>query len=82
MDTILKMFGVAVVFVGGIFLILPLGTLFGGIAGWMVGMFFGDTILGIAGQLGIKGVTMFQLGAFLGFVGAFLRTTVSSSSKA
>lgn len=40
------------------------------IAGW----FFGETILGILAAIGIEGFKMWQIGAFLGFVGSFLRT--------
>ena len=82
MDKLASTFGVAALAIGGVFVFVILGTLFGGIAGWIVGLVFGDTILGIAGQLGIKSVTMFQLGAFLGFVGGFLKTKVSAEVKA
>jgi hypothetical protein len=54
----------------------------GAFAGWVVGLFFADTILGIAGQLGIRNVTMWQLGAFLGFVGGFLKTKVTATVEA
>lgn len=81
MKTIATILGGAALFSGGLLLLLPLGTLFGGIAGWAVGLFFGDTILGIAGQLGVKDITMFQFGAFLGFVGGFLRTRTEVKSN-
>lgn len=79
MDEIAKTFGGIALVMGGVFLFVILGTLLGGIAGWTVGLFFSDTILGIAAQLGIKNVTMFQLGAFLGFVGGFLKTKVTAT---
>ena len=58
-----------------------LGTLFGALAGWIVGLFFGDTILGILGQMGLHNITMWQYGAFMGFNGGFLKTKVSSSDS-
>lgn len=64
-------------FIGLIFVSVIFGTFAGGCSGWIVGFVFGDTILGIASQLGIHGVTMFQLGCFFGFVGGFLRTKVT-----
>lgn len=66
---------------GGIFMFVIFGTLLGGVAGWIVGLFFADTILGIASQLGIKNVTMFQLGAFMGFFGGFLKMKVTAEVK-
>lgn len=74
-------FGVVAMSLGGIFMFVIFGTLLGGVAGWIVGLFFADTILGIASQLGIKNVTMFQLGAFMGFFGGFLKTKVTAEVK-
>ena len=62
--------------IGGIFFFIIFSTLMGGIAGWVVGLIFSDTILNIFAQIGIKGATMFQIGCFLGFVGGFLKTKV------
>lgn len=60
-------------------LLVIFSTLAGAVVGWVVGWFFGDTILGIMNQLGIHGITMWQLGAFLGFVGSFFRTSTTHS---
>lgn len=53
------------------------GTLFGGIAGWIVGLFFTDTILQTLARFGVDtlGLTMWQLGATLGFVGGFFKAS-------
>lgn len=67
----------AIMFAGALLLILPFGTLMGGIAGWVVGVIFGDQILSVLSKLGLHGVTMWQLGLTAGFFGAFLRTNVS-----
>jgi hypothetical protein len=82
MDTFIKFMGGAVLTIGGIFFLVTLGTLIGAIAGWVVGLFFGNTILLIAAKLGIDGITMWQFGAFLGFVGGFLKTKVTAEVKA
>lgn len=82
MDTMTKTFGAIALTMGGIFFFVIFGTLLGGIAGWTVGLVFGDTILGIAGQLGLRGITMFQFGCFLGFIGGFLKTKVTAEVKA
>lgn len=58
-----------------VFLAVLLSTLFGALAGWIVGLVFAETILGIFAALGIKGFAMWQIGAFLGFVGAFFKAT-------
>jgi hypothetical protein len=51
-----------------------IGILTGAFVGWVVGWFFSETILGILYFLGIAGFSMWQVGAFLGFVGSFFRT--------
>lgn len=55
---------------------VALGSLLGAATGWIVGLMFEKTILGIFGQIGIKDVEMWQLGVFFGFVGGFFRTVV------
>lgn len=80
---------VLIVFLGalGIAMLLFVGiilsTLFGGIAGWVVGMVFPfvtDTIRELSGYNSPdKFLTDFQIGAILGFVGSFLKTSVSTS---
>lgn len=81
MEKVATGFGVVCLTMMGIFCFVIFGTLLGGIAGWIVGFFFGDTVLGILAQLGIKGVTMFQFGCFMGFVGGFLKTKVTAEVK-
>jgi hypothetical protein len=62
-----------------LFVAIILSTLFGGIAGWVVGAIFPfvtDTIRDLSGTT----LTNFQIGAVLGFVGSFLKSSSSSSS--
>jgi len=77
---------VLIVLLGGIgvaalfFIAIILSAVFGGIAGWAVGGVFPyvtDTIRELSGVT----LTNFQLGATLGFVGSFFRSSSSSSSK-
>lgn len=70
MDDLLKPIGAVV----AIFVAILLGPLIGGCAAWVVGLVFGDVILGIFSQFGLKGVTMWQVGVFFGFVSGFLKT--------
>ena len=57
-----------------VFFISPLvGALMGAFSGWVVGLFFDETILGIFAQIGIKNVTMWRIGCFIGFVGGFFK---------
>jgi len=65
---------------GLLFVAILLSTVFGGIAGWVVGgvfPFVTDTVRGISGLT----LTNFEIGAVLGFVGSFLKTSSSSSSS-
>lgn len=63
------MFGIACL----CFLVV-LGPIVGAVSGWFVGLFFGDTILGIFAALGLHGFTMSQIGAFLGFLGGLFHS--------
>lgn len=68
--------GVAALF----FFALLLGTIFGGIGGWVVGGVFPyvtDTVREVSGLT----LTNFELGATLGFVGGFMKSSSSSSSS-
>ena len=60
-------------FVGYPFALALLNVFIGAFFGWFIGLFFGDTILGIFAQIGISGFSMWQIGAFLGFVCGFFR---------
>lgn len=66
----------------GLAFIMPiLGTLIGAFMGLIVGLFFGQTILDFLAAVGVNtvGMTMWQVGAAMGFLGSFLRTTVSKT---
>ena len=63
----------------GVFMTFGIITTFlGAFSGWFVGLFFEETILGILSSLGVSGFSMWQIGAFLGFVGGFFRMTNST----
>lgn len=59
-----------------IFLMIILGTLLGGIAGWVVGFLFTDIIMNTLNRFGVDtmGMTMWQLGATLGFISGFFKS--------
>ena len=50
-----------------------MGTLFGGIGAWIVGIFF-PIVLSTTNELLGTSLTDFQTGALLGFVGGFFRS--------
>lgn len=82
MDEFAKVVGVGMLAVAAIFFFILLSTFIGGFTGWVIGLFYGDTILRIFAQLGVKDITMFDLGIFLGFVGGFLKTKVTHGKVA
>lgn len=57
-------------------LLVLLGPLFGMVFGWVVGVFFSSPILRVFEQFGVEGVAMWELGATLGFVAAFLKPRI------
>lgn len=74
----------AVAAVAFVFFIVILGTLMGAIAGWIIGLFFSNTILSTLARFGVDVVDlrMWQLGATLAFVGSFFKAIQNSRSKA
>ncbi len=57
-----------------IIVVVCLGTLFGGFAGWVVGYFFEDAIMKTLQGFGVSPIfTMWELGATLGFIGGFFK---------
>lgn len=73
-------FAGALMAVGLVMLIIVmviLGTFFGGVAGWIVGLFFTETIMVTLSRFGIEtfDLTMWELGATLGFVSGFFKST-------
>lgn len=81
MDKFAKIVGGLFLGICGVFFFVILGTLMGALSGWVVGLFFSDTILGILAQFGIHNITMTQFGAFMGFIGGFLKTKVTAEVK-
>lgn len=70
--------------VAALFFLIVFSTLMGAVAGWVVGLFFSDTILGTLQRFGINtlGLSMWQLGATLAFVGSFFKaSTVARSAS-
>lgn len=66
-----------------IIIMVILGTFFGGVAGWIVGLFFTDTIMQTLNRIGVDtmGMTMWQLGATLGFISGFFKATSVKATK-
>lgn len=81
MDKLATVLGGIALTIGGIFFFVVLGTLMGAFSGWVVGLFFWDTFRAILSQLGIRNIEMWQFGAFMGFVGGFLKTKVTAEVK-
>ena len=75
-----KFFGGAALGIGGLFLLIIMGTLMGGVAGWTVGLVFDETLAALKGVLGVS-ISNFQLGAMLGFAGGFFRVRVTSKES-
>ena len=75
---LLAAFGVASLFI----LAILFGTLGGAFVGWVVGWFFTETITAGFAAFGvdISRLDMWQVGAFLGFVGGFFKSSLVTTS--
>lgn len=65
-----------------LFVIMPiLVAIMGGFGAWACGLLFEDTIRGVLRTIGVNldAFSMFQIGATLGFIGSYFRTTFSST---
>ncbi len=62
-----------------LFFVPLIGTLAGAFIGWVVGLFFADTIQAFLAALGIRaaGLALWQIGAALGFIGGFFRPAIT-----
>jgi len=56
---------------------------FGALSGWVAGLVFEEEILGFLTRIGVQteGLTMWQFGAALGFIGSFFKPNLASSKK-
>jgi uncharacterized membrane protein len=77
MDTLAKY----ALVIGLFFLAVIIGPLIGALSGALVGLFFSTPILHVLSQAGLEDVTMWQLGATLGFVGGFFKAVVTGGGK-
>ena len=59
-------------------LMIIASTLFGAFLGWVVGWFFSEPILNFFAAFGVEGLSMWELGACLGFIGSFFKSIAIS----
>lgn len=73
--------GILAVVTAVVFIVI-IGTLFGAVGGWIVGLFFTETIMGTLARFGVQttGFEMWQLGATLGFISGFFKTSMIRSA--
>lgn len=78
-----KFVGLLMAFAGLVFVMPLVGVLFGAFAGWVVGLFFAETVLGFLARIGVNtaGLAMWEVGAAMGFLGGYLKTSIKSKSK-
>lgn len=75
-----QLFLATVVVVAIMFIAVILGTVMGGIVGWIVGMVFPFVIVALNSITGLT-LTGFEMGAVLGFVSSFLRSSVTNNTS-
>lgn len=80
-EVLIKFFTPLFLFWGGIFVTKLINVLIGAVFGWFIGLFFNETFLAILSDLGIEGYSLWQIGAFLGFVGSFFGSNFHYRTK-
>ena len=53
-----------------------ISTLIGAISGWTIDLIFASSITKILSQIGITGYSIWTIGAFIGFVSSFFRSSI------
>lgn len=73
----MKAIGYLFIAAAALFLVCLLSTIFGAAVGWVVGLFFSDTILGFLSRIGmnVDSLSLWEVGATLGFIGSFFRAS-------
>jgi hypothetical protein len=77
----LEKIAVGILFFAGLIVVAPLiGVLGGAFSGWIVGFFWTDPILDFMRRIGVEteGLTVWQIGAAMGFLGGFLKTSTTT----
>lgn len=77
----MKILGYLIIAAAALFGVCLLSTIFGAAVGWCVGLFFSGTILDFLNRIGVNvdGLEMWRVGASLGFIGSFFRSTFTGS---
>lgn len=75
--------GSAVVIVALLFFMPLVGVIFGAFAGWVVGFYWTSTILQFLQRFGVDtvGLEIWEIGAAIGFLGSFFKSSPSTSSS-
>ena len=63
--------GIIILILSMSILMMPIGLLAGAATGWFVGLFFEDTLQAVLQKIGLSGLTLWQVGAFLGMLRGF-----------
>lgn len=73
----MKTLGLLIVAAASLFALLIISTVFGAAAGWAVGLIFSDAIFTFLSAAGmdVEHLEMWMVGASLGFIGSFFRST-------
>ena len=79
---LIKITGATFAVAAFIFFAPLLGVVIGAFSGWVVGLFFEQTVMGFLARLGFdaQGFAMWQIGASLGFIGSFFRAVKTGSN--
>ena len=80
MEPLAKLGGIVVLGLGLLFIAPIIAVFCGALSGWIVGLVFADEVMTVLSRFGVEtsGLSMWQLGAGLGFVGSFFKSSFTA----
>jgi hypothetical protein len=84
MEPLAKVGGIVFLGLGLLFVAPIIAVFFGALSGWIIGLVFTGEVMKVLSRFGVDtvGLSMWELGAGLGFVGSFFKSSFTAKKSA